>query len=236
MAVAGGQVHQPALGQQVQHPAVGQLVAHDLIPPGEAADGHGRQLLAVDLHVEVAGVGQEGVVLHHFKMAADDHVPAAGGGDEEIPQGGCLVHGHDAHALHGGLQSLDGVYLGDDHVGAHALGPHSHAPAAPAVARNDNGFARHQQIGGVHDGVPDGLAGAVLVVVVVLALGVVDVHHWEGQLPCLGPGLEPMDAGGGLLAAADEPVGQLLVLAGQQIHQVAAVVNDQIRVAGQGGN
>ena len=120
------------------------------------------------------------------------------------PSGAASSIGHDAAAVHGGLQGLDGVDLGDNDVGAHALGPHGHAPAAVAVAGHDDGLAGHQQIGGVHDGVPHGLAGAVLIVVVVLALGVVDVHHGERQLAGGGPGLEAVDAGGGLLTAADD--------------------------------
>ena len=54
----------------------------------------------------------------------------------------------------------------------------------------------------MHNGVPYGLAGAVLIVIVVLALGVVDVHHGEGQRTGLGSGTKPMDTGGGLLTTA----------------------------------
>ncbi len=184
----------------------------------------------------MARVGEEGVVLHHCKVPSHDHVPAAGGGYKQIALPGSLVHGHHAHPLHAGLKCLDGVDLGDDDVCAHALGPHSHTPAAVAVARDHNGLARHQQIGGVHDGVPHALSGAVLVIVVVLALGVVHVHHGEGEKPCLRSGLEPMDAGGGFLGAADDPVTQMGVVAGEQLKQIAAVVDDQMRMAAQSGD
>ena len=86
----------------------------------------------------------------------------------------------------------------------------------------------------MHDGVPGGLAGAVLVVVVVLGLGVVDGHHGAGQDALPLPGVEAVDAGGGLLAAADEPVTVLGALAPQEVDQIAAVVHNQVRTALQG--
>ena len=86
--------------------------------------------------------------------------------------------------LHGGVQGLEGVHLADDDVGPHPLGPHGDALAAPAVAGHHHRLTRHDQIGGVHDGVPGGLAGAVLVVVVVLGLGYRD-GCWAGYLVSL---------------------------------------------------
>ena len=86
----------------------------------------------------------------------------------------------------------------------------------------------------MHNAVPGGLAGAVLVVIVVLGLGVVHRHHGAGQDARLLPGLQPEDAGGGLLAAADEAVGIVLALAPQQVDQVPAVVNDDVGAALEG--
>ena len=80
----------------------------------------------------------------------------------------------------------------------------------------------------MHNGVPGGLAGAVLVIVVVLGLGVVHCHHGTGQDALPLPGVEPVDAGGGLLTAADETVAVLGALAPQQVDEVAAVVHDQV--------
>ena len=89
----GGQVDEAALGQQVQRAAVGHLIAHDLVA---ARDRRGRpgpcQVVAVDLHVEVAGVGEEGVVLHLLHVPADDDVLAAGGGDKDIALRRGVVH------------------------------------------------------------------------------------------------------------------------------------------------
>ena len=231
VAVARGQVDQTALCQHVQSAAVGQAVALDVGPAGEVLLSHVRQGGHVHLAVEVAGVAQDGIVLHHFKVPPDDHIFAAGGGDENITQTGGLIHGHDPEILHGGLQSLEGVHLGDDHVGTHALGTHGDALAAPAVAGNHHRLGRHHQIGGVHNGVPGGLAGAVFVVVVVLGLGVVHRHHGAGEDARLLPGHQAVDAGGGLLAPGDEPVAILGALAPQQGDEVAAVVHDQVGAA-----
>ena len=217
MAVAGGQIDQAALRQQIQNSAVGQLVAHDVVAALEDPHGHLLQLRAVDLHVEMAGVGEEGVVLHDTEMAGGDDIAAAGGGDEDVTLRRSFVHGHDAAAVHGGLQGLDGVDFRHDDVGAHALGAHGNAPAAVAVARHHHGLARHQQVGGVHDGVPDGLAGAVFVVIVVLALGVIDVHHGEGQLSLPGAGIEPVDAGSRFLRAADDIFAQMGIISAQEV-------------------
>ena len=64
-----------------------------------------------------------------------------------------------------------------------------------AVPGHHHGLARHHQVGGVHDGIPNRLAGAVLVVIVVLGLGVVHRHHGAGQDALPLPGLEAQDAG-----------------------------------------
>src|SRR5699024_8266575 len=180
-SVAGGQIDQTALADDVEDPAVGEGVAHDIVPADLLRHGHFSQGGHVHLAVKVPGVGEEGVMLHDGEMFGGDDVLAAGDGDEDVAILGGLVHGHDLEAVHGGVQGLEGVHLGDDDVGAHALGPHGHALAAPAVTGHHHGLAGHDEVGGVHDGVPHALTGAVLVVVIVLGLGVVDGHHGAGQ-------------------------------------------------------
>ena len=61
------------------------------------------------------------------------------------------------------------------------------------------------------------------------AVGVVHQHHRERKLAGRIHGLEPQDAGGGLLAAADHVRKQLRELLVQGGHQVSAVVDDDIR-------
>ena len=71
MALAGGQVHDAALGEQVQAPPVGELVLlHQRQHLAPAADRERTQVLEVDLDVEVPGVGQHRAVLHPLEVLA----------------------------------------------------------------------------------------------------------------------------------------------------------------------
>ena len=164
-------------------------------------------------------------------MGRGDHVPAAGHGDEYVPQGRRLIHGHDPEALHGGVQRLEGVHFRDDHVRTQTGGPHGDALAAPAVARHHHGLPRHDEIGGMQDAVPHGLTGAVLIIIVVLGLGVVHRHHGTGQAALPLPGLQPQDAGGGLLAAAQEAVPILRAVPADEVYQVSPVVDEDVGTA-----
>ena len=56
--------------------------------------------------------------------------------------GGGLDRGHDAVAVHDGLERPERVDLAHDDVGAHALGAHRDAAAAPAVAGDDDACDR----------------------------------------------------------------------------------------------
>ena len=67
-----------------------------------------------------------------------------------------------------------------------------------------------------------------------LGLGVVDGHHGAGENARLLPGVEAVDAGGGLLTAAHEPLAVGGALVAQQGDEVAAVVHDEVGTALQG--
>ncbi len=166
-------------------------------------------------------------------MPLHNDILTARNGDENVPDFCGLVHFHDSEAVHGRVQRLEGVDLGDDDIGSHALCPHGDALSAPAVARDDDSFPGHDQIGGVHDRRPDRLSGPVLVVIIMLGFGVIDRHHGAGQDPLPLPCLKPQDPGGRLLAASDQGAGVLPAAPAQQIDQVAPVVHDQMWAAGQ---
>ena len=167
-------------------------------------------------------------------MLLGDDVLAAGHGDENITELRRLVHRHDGEAVHGRVEGLERVDLGDDDVRAHALGPHRGALAAPAVAGDDHGLARDDEVGRIHDRGPDRLARAVLVVVVVLGLRVVDRHHRAGKDAFALAGFQAVDAGRRLLASANQAVRVLFASSAEEIDEVAAVIDDEVRVAGQG--
>ena len=234
MAVAGGQVHQAAFAHHVQGAAIGQGVTLDVFTADSLLHRQLAQAGHVHLAVEVTGVGEDGLILHDGEVTGGDDVLTAGGGDKEVAHLGGLVHGHDPIAVHGGVQGFERVNLGDDDIGAHALGTHGHALAAPAVTGDDHGLTGDDQVGGVHDGGHDRLAGAVFVVIVVLGLGIVDGHHGAGKDTLPFPRLQAQDAGGSLLTAANEAVAQLLAAAADEVDEIAAVVHDQVGVARQG--
>ena len=137
--------------------------------------------------------------------------------------------------VHHRLDGLDGVDFGDDDLRAQPLCAHRHALAAPAVAGDDDGLARHDEVGCAVDAVPDRLPGAVAVVEQVLAVGVVDEDHREAQSPFGCHRLQTDDAGCRLFAAAEDVlqfIGHFLV---QRADEVAAVVDDDVAVIGKNG-
>ena len=188
--------------------------------PGQGVD--------VDLHVEVAGIGEDGAVLHDLEMLFPEDVDVAGEGAEDVADLGGLGHGQDFVAVHEGLQALQGIDLGDDDPGAHAPGPHGQTAAAPAVARHHEDVAGHQAVGGPQDAVQGALAGAVAVVEEILGHGVVDRDDGVFQHPVLGHGLEADDAGGGLLGAGEDPREQLLALGMHGKDDIGAVVHGHL--------
>ena len=181
MAFGAGQVDEPAFAQHRDAVAILQRVlVHEL--------AHGallRVLLQpgdVHLHVEVAAVGDDGAVLHLLEVQLRQDRRVAGDGAEEVADLRRLRRGHHPEAVHGGFQRLERIDLGDDHVGAHALGAHGETAAAPAVPQHHEDASREQAVGGADDAVDGALAGAVAVVEHVLGERVVDADHRKGQI------------------------------------------------------
>ena len=228
MPVAGGQVHQAALGDGEEGLAAGQHIALDVVAGLILLHSQLLQTGHVHLHIKVAGVGEDGPVLHGLKVLRGNDAAAAGDSDEQVAQSGGGGHGHHLVAIHHRLQGTDRVRLGDDDLGAQALGPQRNALAAPAVAGDHHILAGHDQVGGAVDAVPHGLAGAVTVIEHVLAVGLVDHDHGEAKAPLPSHGAQPVDAGGGLLAAAQHIGDQLGIPGVHQVHQIAPVVDDDV--------
>ena len=116
-------------------------------------------------------------------MLGGDDIPAAGDGAEDIADLCSLGHGHDLVAVHDSLECAHGVCFRDDDLCAQALCAQRNALAAPAVAGDDDIFARNDEIGRAADAVPHRLTRAVAVIKHVLAVGVVDHDHWELEFP-----------------------------------------------------
>ena len=125
-------------------------------------------------------------------------------------------------------RALQRIDLGDDHPGAHALGPHGQTPAAPAVARHHQDAAGKQAVGGPDDAIDGALAGAVAVVEEILGVGVVHRDHGVAQHPVHGHGLQADNPGGGLFAAAPDARDEFLALGMDGEDQVGPVVHTDL--------
>ena len=168
----------------------------------------------VDLDVEVAGVADDGAVLHRREVLAAQDFQVAGERAEDVADRHGLGHRHHAVAVHLGLERLERIDLGDDDVGAEPARAHRDAAAAPAVAGDDERRAREQEVRRADDAVDRGLPGAVAVVEEVLGERVVHRDDREAEDAVLRHRLEADDAGGGLLGGADDLGEQRLPLVG----------------------
>ena len=167
-------------------------------------------------------------------MTFCDDIDIAGDGEEIVPQRCGFVHRHDLEAIHDRFNSFDGVYFRDDDMGTQSLGTHGNALAAPAIAGDDHGLAGDREVCAADDTVPCGLAGAVAVIEEVLAVGIVDRNHREFQLFILFQDLQAVYAGGCFFGAADEVLPCIHSRGMEQVYQVAAVVDDDVRHMVQG--
>ena len=106
-----------------------------------------RELLErrdVDLDVEVAGVADDGAVLHRAEVLVAQDALVAGDRDEDVAERRRLLHRHHAEAVERRLDRLRRIDLGHDDLGAEAARPHRDAAAAPAVAGDDDVQARRR--------------------------------------------------------------------------------------------
>ena len=78
------------------------------------------QLCHLNFVVEVADVADDGLVLHLAHVVKRDDVQIAGAGDVDIAAAEGFLDRGDLVTFHRGLQSVDGVDLGDDDASAHA--------------------------------------------------------------------------------------------------------------------
>jgi hypothetical protein len=239
MALSRDQVHHPALGEQQHGPTVAEVVGVD-VRPHVLVYGHGLhgQGPDVDLDVEVPRVGQDGAVPHHRNVLGADHVARSGHGDEHLAERRGLRHGQHAEAAQRRVQGPDRVDLGDDDLGAEATGVFGHAAAAGPEPGHDHRLARQQRVGGPHNAVDGGLPGPAGALDQALDRRVVRRYDREGERAFCGHLAQPDHAGGGRLAAAPDAFQVRGGLGVQGVHQVAAVVDDQIRpvrVRGQRG-
>ena len=64
MAIGSGQIDQAALSQQIEPAVVGELILGDVVLDLILLPGHLLQGRDIDLHIEVAAVGDDCLILH----------------------------------------------------------------------------------------------------------------------------------------------------------------------------
>src|SRR5579875_2529296 len=181
MTLGGGKVDEAALGQQMNLPTIGIGVLVNEVTHAALVDGECFQRRNVDLVVEVAGVGDDGPVLHAFQVLVIKHIDIAGDGDDDVGEGGSFQDRHDAVAIHHSFQGAHGVNFGDDDVRAHAASAGGNAASAPAVATDHECAPGQQDIGGADNGIDRTLSRAIAVVEQVLGVRLVDGQDGEAQ-------------------------------------------------------
>ncbi len=229
MALGGGEIDEPPVGNQVEAPPVGERELLDELPRLPRLDGHVAQRRDLDLDVEVAGVGEDRAVFHPLHVLARDHVLVAGRRAEEVSDLRGPLDRQHLEAVHRRLERLQGIDLGDDHVRTHATRPRSDAAPDPAVAGDHEPLAGDQDVRGPDDPVDRRLAGAVAVVEHVLRLRLVDGDDREAELPLGLERLEPDHAGRRLLGAGDDLAEQLAPCRVEHADHVGAVVHREVR-------
>jgi len=157
-----------------------------------------------------------------------ENVSATGGGDEDLTDGGGLLHGGDLETSHGGLEGVDGVDLGDDDTSTHASKGGGAALTDITVTSNDGNLASNHDVGSTLDTVDERLTAAVQVVELGLGDAVVDVDGRDEELARLEHAVEVVDTGSGLLGDTEAALEHLGVLVVNEAGEVTAVVEDKV--------
>jgi hypothetical protein len=180
--------------------------------------------------VEKKLTANNGIVGHGLEVNTSQNVTAAGGGDEDLANGGSLLHGGDLVAGHSSLEGVDGINLGNDDTSTHAVESHGTTLADITESSNDSNLASNHDIGGTLDSVNQRLTAAVQVVELGLGDAVVDVDGRDQKLALLEHAVQVVDTGGGLLRDTEAVLELLGVLGVDQRGQVTTVVEDQVQL------
>jgi hypothetical protein len=153
----------------------------------------------VDLSIEVANVANDGVLGHLNEVLSADNIAAASGSDEDVRAGSSILHGGNLKTLHSGLESVDGVNLGNDDTSTHSAERVSASLTNITITSNDGSLTGDHDISGTLDTVQKGLAATIQVVELGLGDGVVNVDSGELQSTLLHTLVQTVNTSGGLL-------------------------------------
>src|SRR6266404_2533725 len=118
MAGGAAEVHEPSFGQQEYFVAVRKGVLIYLRLDVRALHVLGVvERVDLNLIIEVADVGDDGLIFHPLHVIERDDVEVAGGGNVNVAAAERVLDGGDFVAFHGGLQRVDRIDLGDNDAG-----------------------------------------------------------------------------------------------------------------------
>ena len=204
----------------------------------------------VDLNVEVADVGDDGVFGHDREVLAGDDVPVTGGGDEDVGAGSGVFHGGDFVTGHSSLESVDRVDLRDKNASAirlqrlGALGGGevlirtnstrgreltTYALSDITEASNNSDLPSKHDIGSTLDTIDEGLAASIVIVELTLGDRVVDVNSSDLELAFLVHTVEIMNTSGGLFGETFDVLEEFRVLFVNEGSEVTTVVEDHVQ-------
>src|SRR5204862_2185716 len=121
------------LSKEIEHAPVRQAILDQVLADFCLADGKFAQGGDIYLDIEVAGVGEDGAILHHQKVLGADHAAHAGSRHKDIAKRRSIGHGHDLEAIHHSFEPTNRVDLANDDLGAHAPGTHGDTLATPTI-------------------------------------------------------------------------------------------------------
>ena len=182
--------------------------------------------LEVEFDIEVAGVGEDGAVLHDVEVLFAQDVLVACDSHEDVCHAGGVVSRHHLMSVHRRSQCPDRIDLDNYHL--RPMPGRSQGDAAAAVSVSDyrHGRPSHEHVGGPDDPVHGGLAGAVVIVKEVLGRRVVDRYDRKPQGAVGGHGSQSDDPGRGFFGGSDRiQVGSFGV---QEGGEVGAIVHGDV--------
>ena len=229
MSVTGCKIHETAFRDDVNLISVGQLIACDVLSCRLYIYSNLTKTSNIHLAVEMARIAADRAILHLEEMLLHDDSVATCNGHEDVTKLRSLLHLHHLESVHHSLHGLDRIHFGHDDLRTKTLCTHRNSLSAPSVTGYNDILACNDEVGSAVDSVPYRLACAVTIIEEMFAVSIVHKHHRELESLCIIELDEPEDACCGLLAASDHTWDEVCVFGMHEIHEVATVIDDDVR-------
>ena len=115
----------------------------------------------VDFAIEVTDVANDGILEHVLEVTSLDDSRASGRRHEDASFLDGLIHGGHFESLHGSLEGVDGIDLGDENASAESPQRVSASFADVTVSGDDGDFARQHDVRGALDAIDERLSDIV---------------------------------------------------------------------------